>query len=201
MNHSFIEKSCHKIGLITLACLLSTAANAEWTLNSELSNLHFISIKKNTVGEVHHFKQLTGSLNDKNRATVTIPLNSVETLIPIRNERMQAVLFESQQFPLATITTTLNADAIKALASGATTVQTLNLVVTLHGETQTYPGNIQITKLDSGTVMAATQTPIIVNAVDFKLLKGIEDLRELAGLPSIASAVPVTATLIFKQSK
>jgi len=39
--------------------------------------------------------------------------------------------------------------------------------------------------------------PVIVRAVDFDLLKGIEKLAELANLPSIAKAVPVEVLLVF----
>jgi len=38
-----------------------------------------------------------------------------------------------------------------------------------------------------------------VNASQVGLLAGIEKLRELAGLPSISPAVPVTFSLIFEQ--
>ncbi|XQW85113.1 YceI family protein [Thalassotalea piscium] len=199
MNRSFIENVYYKLGVIVVACLFSTVANAQWTLDSDKSSLHFISIKKDTIGEVHHFKKLTGTINKNNSATVIVALNSVETLIPIRNERMQSMLFHTDKFPSATISTTINSAEIEALPVGSVTYKKVDLAVALHGETHTYTSNIQITKSDSETIIATTEAPIIVNAVDFKLLEGIEALRKIAGLPSIASAVPVTATLIFKK--
>ncbi|MBU2872179.1 YceI family protein [Colwellia sp. E2M01] len=199
MKNIWTNNVYSKIGGVLLAGLFSTMAHADWSLDSEQSNVNFISIKKNTTAEVHHFEQLTGSLNDKNIATVAIDLNSVSTAIAIRDERMKKELFETTKFPLATITTAI--DGVASLTVGSVTVKSVDLAVTLHGETHTYPAQVQITKVDNNTVTAVTTAPIIVNAGDFKLLAGIEKLRELAGLPSIATAVPVTANLLFTQAK
>jgi len=68
--------------------LAAPAALADWQLDNGDSTLDFISVKKSTVGEVHHFKQLSGSITDAGQASVDIELASVETNIPIRNERL-----------------------------------------------------------------------------------------------------------------
>jgi hypothetical protein len=39
--------------------------------------------------------------------------------------------------------------------------------------------------------------PLIINAGGFALVEGVERLREVAGLHSISTAVPVTASLVF----
>lgn len=199
MSRSFIGNAYYKLGTIVVACLFSTVVNAQWLLDSDQSSLHFISIKKDSIGEVHHFKKLTGELNKNNTATVTVALNSAETLIPIRNERLQSMLFHTDKFPSATISTTINIAEIDALPVGTVTLKKVDLAIALHGEIHTYASNIRITKSDNVTIIVATEAPIIVNAGDFKLLAGIEALRKVANLPSIASAVPVTATLIFKK--
>jgi hypothetical protein len=36
-----------------------------------------------------------------------------------------------------------------------------------------------------------------VNAGDFELTKGVEELRKLADLPAISTAVPVSLVLVF----
>ncbi|WP_211355854.1 YceI family protein [Colwellia echini] len=201
MKRSFINSAYYKLGAMALACVFSTVASANWSLDSEQSSVNFISIKKDTIAEVHHFNQLTGSVNDKNIATVAIDLNSVSTAIEIRDERMKTVLFETETFPLATITTDITLDEVNASPVGTVTVQNVDLALTLHGETKSYSTQLQIFKNNKDTLVVNTTAPIIVNASDFKLLAGIEKLRELAGLSSIASAVPVTATLVFNQGK
>ncbi|WP_189378788.1 YceI family protein [Thalassotalea profundi] len=199
MSRSFIGNIYYKLGTVVFACLFSTMVNAQWVLDNDKSSLYFISIKKDAIGEVHHFKKLTGELSPNNSVTVTIALNSVETLIPIRNERMQSMLFNTDKFPSATISTMINVEEIDALPVGKTTLKKVDLMISLHGEAHTYSSDIEITKTDEATLIASTVAPIIVNAADFKLLEGIEALRKIAGLPSIASAVPVTAKLVFKQ--
>ena len=45
--------------------------------------------------------------------------------------------------------------------------------------------------------MVATTAPVVIKAEDFNLVEGVNALRDVAGLPSITLAVPVTATLFF----
>lgn len=85
-----MEKSHEKISLVTWILLtLSPAAFADWTLVGEESRIDYVSIKANSTGEVNYFKTLEGSITDSGAVSLTIDLNSVETGVSIRNERMQ----------------------------------------------------------------------------------------------------------------
>ena len=86
-----------------LAAALSVPALADHALVGEKSDIRFISVKNAAVAEVHHFKSLSGGIED-GAVSVTIPLVDVETMIPIRNERMQKMLFETELYPKATLT-------------------------------------------------------------------------------------------------
>jgi hypothetical protein len=44
---------------------------------------------------------------------------------------------------------------------------------------------------DSELLVVSAQ-PVILNVTDYQLGKGVEQLKELAGLPSISYAVPVS---------
>jgi len=46
-------------------------------------------------------------------------------------------------------------------------------------------------------LLAASTTPIIINAADFKMEEGVAKLQALAKLPSVATAVPVSFILSF----
>ena len=72
------------IGLLTL----SLVTQARWQLDSDASNLSFISIKNGTIVETHTFSTLSGEVGNDGNAAVIIALSSVQTLIPIRDERM-----------------------------------------------------------------------------------------------------------------
>lgn len=71
-------------------------------LDSQSPLLNFVSIKKVHVVETHRFESLSGAITDTGVATLVIDLNSVNTGIDIRNERMRNLLFETATFPQAT---------------------------------------------------------------------------------------------------
>ncbi len=185
-----------------LAIALSTSvctASADWALNNTESSLNFISIKKSTIGEVHSFEKLKGSLKDNGEAKVIVTLASLESMIPKRNERMKKVLFEISQYPQAMVTTKLDIHRINKLKVGESYTETLELALSIHGQQQEVEANLRITALKGNKILASTIKPIIINASDFNLVKGIDVLRTLAKLPSISTAIPVTASFIFEK--
>ena len=71
--------------LLTLGLAVATQAVADWQLEPSPSSLSFVSIKNNVIAEAHTFTKLSGSVDQIGAAHIDIDLNSVETLIPIRN--------------------------------------------------------------------------------------------------------------------
>ena len=193
------NKTLLKILIISLAPLLSiNAAMAHWSLDNETSQLSFVSVKADNVAEVHTFDVLSGTIDDEGSVAITIELASVNTLIPIRNERMQAMLFETNLFPQATITATVDLAALTGMEPGTTVVRQLPFQLVLHGVTQALTADVLITRLASGAVVS-TMKPLIVTADSFGLVAGVEKLREVAGLTRISNAVPVSFTVVFEQ--
>ena len=68
----------------------------------------------------------------------------------------------------------------------------------IHGESSSYTADVLVTRTESG-VLASTVKPIIVMADTHGLVSGVEALREVAGLPSISRAVPVSFNVVFEQ--
>lgn len=192
-------KSLLKIVLLLVApLLLANSVSAHWSLDNEASTLSFVTIKADHVGEVHTFDVLSGSIGDSGEVEITIELASVNTLIPIRNERMQALLFETNLFPDATITGMINIEALAELEAGATQTLQFEFDLSLHGRSISLTADLLVTRLDGGLV-ASTLKPVIVTAESVGLVAGVEALREIAGLPSISRAVPVSFTVVFDQ--
>jgi len=54
-----------------------------------------------------------------------------------------------------------------------------------------------VSRLAGDRMLVATLKPVIVNAASVSLAEGVEQLREIAGLPSISKAVPVSFVLQF----
>ena len=183
----------------TAAALLiaaSTAAQADWTLDAGASRLSFISTKNGSKAETHYFREISGAVTDNGDARVEVPLDSVETAIPIRNERMREFLFETADFPSLTVTASVDPALLgtDGAQSGAVPV-----TVSLHGQEASYEAAVIVARDKDGSLTVATTEPIVVNAADFELGAGIAKLRELAGLDSISTAVPVSARLVFRQ--
>jgi hypothetical protein len=174
----------------------STVAQADWTLDAAASRLSFISTKNASKAEVHYFREISGAVTDNGDARVEVLLDSVETAIPIRNERMREFLFETADFPSLTVTASVDPALLGTAGaqSGAVPV-----TVSLHGQAASYEAAVVVARAKDGSLTVATSEPIVVNAADFELGAGIAKLQELAGLDSISTAVPVSARLVFRQ--
>ena len=177
---------------------LASSASAHWELDNNSSTLSFVTVKADHVGEVHTFDQLSGDINDDGSVQITIELASVNTLIDIRNERMQNMLFETNLFPQATISGEIDLDAVAEMDAGVSQAISVDFDLAIHGESSSYTADVLVTRTDSG-VLASTVKPIIVMADTHGLVSGVEALREVAGLPSISRAVPVSFNVVFEQ--
>lgn len=169
---------------------------ADWALDPS-SRVNFVSVKKSSIAEVHRFKTITGELTEAGEFSIDIDLSSVETGIPIRNERMQTYLFETPKFAFANVSGAVDIEKYKKLKKGMSLRENLSINVKLHGQEKSYYVEVEATKLKGGALAVASYSPMIVYASDFELNAGIAKLAELAGLPSIATAVPVTFSIQF----
>jgi dihydrodipicolinate synthase/N-acetylneuraminate lyase len=52
--------------------------------------------------------------------------------------------------------------------------------------------DVLVTKLAANKILVVSAHPVIIKADEFALAKGVEALREVAGLPMISYAVPVS---------
>ncbi len=195
-----ISKSLQaKLAALSVAVLFTGIAQAHWELDNDNSTLSFVTVKAEHVAEVHTFDMLSGIIDDVGDVEITIELASVNTMIPIRNERMQEMLFETNMFPEATVTGKINLDLLTGLDAGTSYARQINFQLSLHGEAVDMAADVQITRTEHGAVFS-TLKPIVVMSDSFALTAGVEKLREVAGLPSISRAVPVSFTVVFEQS-
>ncbi len=179
------------IGKTTLGfALLASTAMADWVLDNQQSALHFVSIKKDHVAETHTFKTLSGAITKAGQGSLHIDLASVSTNIDIRDQRMREQLFDTKKFTSANISVDLRKTGVKP------GIQTVNVTLDLHGVKKEIPATVALTEVGN-TVQVTTVAPIVLNAADFDLAAGVTALREIAALPSISNAVPVTFFLSF----
>jgi len=181
--------------LLTLGVSLSAQAN--WYLDGESSRLSFITTQNANIANVHRFLVLHGKVDRKGQAQLRIEMDSVNSAVPLRDERMRDVLFDFKHFPEAQITTQIDLQPINDLASGAQLELKLPVTVSLRGKQHTYEAELLATRLDERRFQVVTLEPLMLQAEDFGLQPELETLRKLAGLSAISFSVPVNAVLIF----
>lgn len=195
-----IKSFTKKVAVLTSIALLAGSAQAQWSLDNSASTLSFVTVKADHVGEVHTFDQLSGSIDDRGNVEIMVELASVNTLIDIRNERMQSMLFETNLFPRAMITGDVDLASFVEMSPGASITAQVEFDLDIHGVSNSYNTELIVTRLANG-VVASTSKPIIVTAASHGLVDGVEALREIAGLPSISRSVPVTFNVVFDESE
>ena len=183
--------------LLLLVICLTTSVHvlAGWVIDPEGSYVGFASVKNDLIAENHSFTEITGTIEDSGDANIVIALASVETLIPIRNERMQAILFEVAQYPDVTVTANLDLDEFTSLGLGESKTDTILLGINLHGTDISENVLVKVTRSSDNSYEVTSLGPIVIHASQFALSDGLESLRKVAGLQSIDLMVPVTFDL------
>ncbi len=186
------------VGLLVL--LFSLPAMADWQVDPEHSHIGFASVKNDLIAEIHSFTEVSGTVGLTGEAMIVISLASVETNIPIRNERMQAMLFEVDSHPDATITSSLPMEEFTAMNTGDSLRRSIGLSIDLHGTKLKKDVVVKVTRSGDETFEVTSLGPILVHASQFALADGVEALRKVAGLQSIDLMVPVTFDLRLVKS-
>lgn len=185
--------------LMSVLLGLSSSAFADWTLLNDESSLHYVSIKSTNIAEMNRFKTLAGSVSEQGAVELKVDLSSVDTGVDIRDERMQAMLFDVAQFAQATVTGKVDLERVTKLEVGETYTDSITLNLALHGLSKEVSSQVQVTRLADDKVLITTLEPVVLNAADYKLAEGLEALRVIAQLPAISPVVPVTYSLVFQQ--
>lgn len=191
-----ISQGFKALFLVFLA-VSSSLAQAEWTLDNDRSTLSFVTTKAVDVGEVHIFDTLSGSVDEAGAASLIIDLASINTNIPIRDERMQTMLFDTKRFPVATLTAQVPIASLSKLNAGEMESLPLKGQLTIRGLNVDVLSDVAVIRLADGSLRVNSLKPLLINARDVDLLEGIERLREVAGLPSIGQSVAVSFQLTF----
>jgi polyisoprenoid-binding protein YceI len=186
-------------GLIGCSSLPGSSAKTPWTLDNDASDLRFVTTKNTNVAEVQKFKRLVGEVGPNGEVKLVIDLASVETQIPLRNERLQTMLFEVARFPTAQFEGTVDMNQVKALDVGASVDLEVAGKLSIRGQSQEANASLRVVNLRGDRLLVTTRAPILVNASKYDLSQGVEKLREVMGLPNIVGTVPVSFALVFRK--
>ncbi len=188
--------------LLTAACAQTPAepaplAEGAWSVDGGASSLSYVSVKSGEIAEANSFSGFSGSVTADGAANVEIDLATIETKVDIRNERMRDIFFEVADFPKATVTAQIDPAAFATLGVGESTVQPLKATVTVKGVEAPIETEVSVTRTGEDGVLVTSIEPVILYADALELTGGLATLQELAGLPSITPAVPVSFSIAF----
>lgn len=192
-----MQAKAMKAGIVAL--LLSGAAQADWTLDGGASSFHYVTSKAGTISEVNSFGGLSGAIANDGTATLKIDLATVNTAIEVRDQRMRDIAFKVAEFPSADVTVKVDAALLDRMAPGTINSGSHTATVSLHGVTKELAAELQVIKLDADSVLVQLAKPLLVSAGDFGLAEGVEELRTIAGLPSINPQVVVDFALVYNK--
>ena len=179
--------------------LFSSSVFSDWYLVNEESRLNFISIKASNIAEIHSFKKISGNVMENGEAQVSINLASLETLIPIRNERMGNLLFETKIYPSAVFKVEVDLEKMLLIDIGKSYEVKYRGMFGLKNKQFPLLVKLKVTRLSNQSFSVSSLEPLLLNADRLGLSNGIEALRAVAGLPSISKSVPVTFSLMFRK--
>ena len=185
--------------LILAVSLASSAAMAaNWQLDSSASSLHFVSVKNDVVAEIHQFSELNGQW-DGTTASISIPVSSMQTNIPIRNERIWQYVLQADKFAAIDVSVQISENVLKDMPISGAKLLDLPINLTIAGQTATVMANVQLVKLSDTLLQANTTAPLMLNTSSFNLTAGVAKLQELAGLKRIEPLVPVSFSVRFSR--
>lgn len=165
--------------------------NKSWILNQQYSSISIITTKNNKVAEVSNFQSFSGTIDTNGKLEITIDLSSLETNIPIRNERISEHLFQTNIYPTADIHAQLKPEDLDI------GIHNISFDLDLHGISVILQAEFTVFE-QFGNKVVTLHKPLIIKAETFALEKGITTLKNIAKLQSIDFTVPVNLTLSFQ---
>ncbi len=169
-----------------------------FVLDSDNSSLYFVSTKKQHVVETHTFTSLEGNISTEGEVSLSIDLNSVETGVDTRDERMREHLFVTSVFSQAEVLLLVDYSALTVIPIGDAQTQSVTAMLNLNGIVAQINADVLVQRLSAEKILVQSVQPVLINATDFDFEQGIETLKTLASLSVISYAVPVSFSLMFE---
>jgi len=134
-------------------------------------------------------------------ARLSIDLNSFDSLIPIRNERVRGIFFETSAIGWETAELAIPAIPADVIATLKTKHQALHVkldsTLKIHGKTAAVPLLVDVSSPSEGHLSVTTSGPIQVKVSDYGLTANLHRLSSICMHDSIDDIVNVTVALEF----
>ena len=182
----------------TTLLLAAPAFAGDWKSIESESSIAFGSVKKDTVGEVHHFNKVSGTVSESGELKITIDLASVETNIDIRNERITNHVFQEGK-ATATLSGEIDIAEVNSMKIGETKIMEIEANLSFIGIDNEIEANMLVARLGENRVLVTTSDFIMLSTEDLGINAGVDKLMELAKLPSITRVTPIAARMVFEK--
>ncbi len=187
--------------LCATAMLFSIPALADghpWKSVDDQSRVAFGSIKKNVIGEVHHFNKVSGTVSDSGELALSVDLGSLQTNIDIRDERMTKHVFQ-EGTATATVSGEIDMGQVNALGVGETAIVEVDATLSFVGVENDIFTEMLVARLGENRVLVTTADFIMISTEDLEIDPGIDQLMQLADLPGITRVTPVSIRMVFEK--
>lgn len=194
-----------RVGLLALSLFaLPWAAQAAWRIDPQSSELYFVTTKAPKAGvaaiqEIQHFGKFEGGLSDAGAVSFSVDLSSVDTKIPLRDERIRDQLFKVGEHALASFGAKLDPTLVSKLKPGEWKDLELAGTLQLSGASQPVTAKLRVVRLAGTKLLVSTREPLLLNLQSFGLQSGVETLKTLANLELLSATAPVDFSVVLTQ--
>ena len=197
---TYLNLFLKNIVILMIAAGFAESSQANWTLQPSSSHIHFLSVKATHIGEVHSFTKFSGSVKDDGQATLNIDLASVDTQIPIRDQRMRDLLFVVNDHPMAVIKTKIGLKTYQDMIVGSEVAVQIEASLDFKGISNQVTAEAIVSRQSNSTFTIQSKSPLLLSATNLGITEGIEKLREIAGLTNISFTIPTSFRLTFEKN-
>lgn len=190
-------KSLKALFLSASFLAITTTLTNAWEIDSEFSKVSYTSIKKDHVAETHTINNITGTVSPDGEVLVKLDMASVDSGIDVRDGRLRNMLFKVEEYPNTTFKADVDLDEFSNLEVGETVESFVTGSLNIVGTEFDIDFDVLVTRTSENKVMVTPLTPILLDAETLGLKEGVDALKEIAKLPIISYAVPLTFTLAF----
>lgn len=170
----------------------SMPANWEATQTSLTFLSSKINQQLNSVTEQSQFTSSHAMLDKQGNFKMMVDLNSVQTNIEIRDQRIKDWVFQTAQFAMAEITGKVDMNVIHQLQLGESISFKQPLMLHIHGKELPIEAHLSAQRTQADKIMVSTLSPVVLDTKAMDMSQGVMQLVEVMGLKTIVEQIPVS---------
>lgn len=159
------------------------------------TSLTFLSSKINQQLSVTEQSQFTSShamLDKQGNFKMMVDLNSVQTNIEIRDQRIKIGCFKPRNLLWLKITGKVDMNVIHQLQLGESVSFKQPLMLHIHGKELPIEAHLSAQRTQADKIMVSTLSPVVLDTKAMGMSQGVMQLVEVMGLKTIVEQIPVS---------